>query len=110
MAGITVRSLDDPDDVIDYDGYGEAQAVAIGDSVVWRSTLRSGWSWERNVKPYSGSAYCPMHHREYVISGRIRYRMADGTVAEGGPGDHLVISPGHAAEVVGEEACVLLDW
>lgn len=110
MAGITVRSLDEPDEVIDYDGDGEAQGVAVDDSVVWRSTLRPGWSWERNAKPYAGTDFCPMYHREYVISGRIRYRMADGTEAEGGPGDHLVIEPGHAAEVVGEEPCVLIDW
>jgi hypothetical protein len=53
---------------------------------------------------------CPLHHREYVVSGRIRYAMDDGSAVEAGAGDHLLIEPGHLAEVVGDEACVLLDW
>jgi hypothetical protein len=110
MAGIQVRSLDEPDQTIDYDGDGDAQAVRIGDSTVWRSVLRPGWSWEKNAKPYAGTDYCPLHHREYVVSGRIRYRMQDGTVADAGPGDHLVIEPGHAAEVLSDDDCVLIDW
>ena len=110
MAGVTIRSLDEPDDVIDYDGDGDAQGVTVGNSTVWRSTLKPGWSWERNAKPYAGVDFCPMHHREYVVSGRIRYRMSDGTVADAGAGDHLVIPPGHAAEVIGDEPCVLIDW
>jgi hypothetical protein len=36
--------------------------------------------------------------------------MGDGTVVEAGPGDHLLIDPGHVAEVVGDEDCVALDW
>lgn len=36
--------------------------------------------------------------------------MADGTVVEAGAGDHLLIDPGHLAEVIGDETCVLLDW
>ena len=53
---------------------------------------------------------CPYHHREYVVSGRIRYTTSDGTVVEGGPGDTLLIDPGHLAEVVGDEVCVVIDW
>jgi quercetin dioxygenase-like cupin family protein len=57
-----------------------------------------------------GVDFCPAFHREYVVAGRIRYRLQDGTSIEAGPGDHLVIEPGHAAEVLGDEECVLLDW
>jgi predicted small metal-binding protein len=35
--------------------------------------------------------------------------MDDGTQAEFGPGDALVVSPGHDAWVTGDEACVLVD-
>jgi hypothetical protein len=51
-----------------------------------------------------------LHHREYVIAGRIRYSLPDGTSVEAGPGDHLLIDPGHLAEVIGDEECILLDW
>ena len=110
MAGVQIKSLDQPEETIDYDAEGDAGAVTVGRSTVWRSTLLPGWSWEHNVKPYTGLDSCPKSHREYVVSGRIRYRMSDGTQAEGKAGDHLVIEPGHSAEVVGDEPCVLIDW
>jgi hypothetical protein len=45
-----------------------------------------------------------------VISGRIRYALDDCTSVEAGTGDHLLIDPGHQAEVLGDEPCVVLDW
>ena len=69
-----------------------------------------GWSWERNIQPNVPFDRCPLHHRELVVAGRIRYEMADGTAVEASPGDHLLIEPGHQATVLGDEACVLLDW
>ncbi|HWH37707.1 MAG TPA: hypothetical protein VNT28_08025 [Candidatus Limnocylindrales bacterium] len=107
---VHVKSLDAPEATEEYDGDGVAEAVQIGDSVVWRSRLRPGWSWERNAKPRVGADFCPAWHREYVVAGRILYRLEDGSSVEGKAGDYLVIEPGHAAEVLGDEECVLLDW
>ena len=104
------KSLDQPEATEVYDDDGQAEAVQIGDSVVWRSRLKPGWSWVKNAKPRTGRDYCPSFHREYVVSGRIRYRMEDGSSVEAKAGDHLVIEPGHAAEVLGDEECVLIDW
>jgi mannose-6-phosphate isomerase-like protein (cupin superfamily) len=36
--------------------------------------------------------------------------MDDGSESEIGPGDVVAIPPGHDAEVVGDEACVMLDF
>jgi mannose-6-phosphate isomerase-like protein (cupin superfamily) len=36
--------------------------------------------------------------------------MADGSSEEIGPGDAVAIPPGHDAEVLGDEACVMLDY
>jgi len=36
--------------------------------------------------------------------------MDDGTEGDLGPGDAFVISSGHDAWIVGDEACVALDW
>jgi hypothetical protein len=110
LAGIEIKSLDQPERTEDYDEQGDAQGVSVGNSVVWRSSLKPGWSWERNVKPYTGMDACPANHREYVVAGRIRYRMTDGTEYEAKAGDHLVIQPGHAGEVIGDETCILIDW
>ncbi len=108
---VYVKSLDHPEASEEYDGDGVAEAVQIGDSVVWRSRLKPGWSWAKNAKPRMGGAdFCPASHREYVIAGRILYRLDDGSEVEGKAGDHLVIGPGHAAEVLGDEVCVLIDF
>lgn len=107
---VYVKSLDQPDHTESYGAEGDAEAVQIGDSVVWRSRLKPGWSWARNAKPKNGMDFCPSDHREYVVAGQIRYHLVDGTTVEAKAGDHLVIEPGHAAEVVGDEVCVLIDW
>ena len=104
------KSLNEPDGTEEYGEDGDAEAVQIGDVVVWRSRLKPGWSWAKNAKPKMGVDYCPADHLEYIVSGRILYRMADGTEVEGRAGDFLVIEPGHAGEVVGDELCVMIDW
>jgi hypothetical protein len=118
MAGIEHKSMDEPDETVDYGDDGSSAKVTLGfagygigsESTVWRSTLEPGWSWKRNIQPSVPFESCPLHHREYVISGRIRYRMDDGSAIEAGAGEHLLIDPGHQAEVIGDQACVVLDW
>jgi len=107
---IEKKSLDHPDATEEYP-HGDAEAVQVGDAVVWRSRLRPGWSWATDASPKMGGAqYCPADHYEYVVAGKILYRMSDGSELQGEPGDFLVIGPGHAGEVVGDEVCVLIDW
>jgi hypothetical protein len=118
VAGIEQKNVAQADEEADYGELGRSARVTLGfsgfgignESTVWLSTLRPGWSWQRNIKPTVEFESCPLHHREYVIAGRIRYSMDDGTAIEASAGDHLVIDPGHQAEVIGEEDCVLLDW
>jgi hypothetical protein len=70
----------------------------------WRSELQPGWNWDEDLKPYAdGMTSCPMTHREYVVSGRIRYLMTDGIETEGKAGDLLFIPPGHRGWVLGDE-------
>jgi uncharacterized cupin superfamily protein len=45
-----------------------------------------------------------------MISGRMHVVMEDGTETELVPGDAAVIPPGHDAWIVGDEACVFLDF
>ena len=104
------KSLDEPEATEEYDGDGVATAVQIGEMVVWRSILKPGWSWNKNARPRTGMDFCPAFHNEYVVSGRIVYRMKDGSEVEARAGDFVIIEPGHAGEVVGDEECVLVDW
>ena len=45
---VYVKSLDEPDATEEYGADGEAEAVQIGNSVVWRSRLKPG---SRGVTP-----------------------------------------------------------
>ena len=110
MAGITRKSLDQPDDRLEF-VHGHADLVQVGDEECWRSVLEPGWNWDEDLEPYAeGATSCPMTHREYVVAGQIRYLMLDGTELIAGPGDYLFIEPGHRAWVVGDQTCVLIDW
>ena len=110
MPGIERRTFADPDETIEYGEHGQAGGIVSGEGVVWRSTLLPGWSWDEDIKPYAGLDSCPLHHHEYVVSGRIRYQMDDGTELVASAGDYLDIGPGHRATVEGDEPCVLVDW
>jgi hypothetical protein len=110
MAGITKRSFSAPDQTFDL-AHGRFHEVRIGDEVCWRSELEPGFNWDEDFAPYAeGAKSCPMTHREYVVSGRIRYLMDDGTELVAEPNDYVFIQPGHRAWVVGDETCVLIDW
>jgi quercetin dioxygenase-like cupin family protein len=72
--------------------------------------FQPGWRWSEDVKPIAGTQSCQAPHAIYVISGRMGIRMDDGTEGEIGPGDIAMIEPGHDAWVVGDEACVGVDF
>jgi quercetin dioxygenase-like cupin family protein len=49
-------------------------------------------------------------HTRYIISGRLKVVMDDGSEEEFGPGDTAIVPPGHNAWVVGNEPCVAIDF
>jgi Cupin domain len=110
MADVEVKNFDSPDEVRQFEGKGQAKVLNIGGKVVGHATFEPGWRWSENVKPIAGTDSCQVSHLGYVLSGRMRVYMDDGSEAELGPGDVMAIPPGHDAEVVGDEPCVSLDF
>jgi Cupin domain len=110
MAEMEVKNFDSPDEVRPFEGNGQAEVLNIGGKVVGKATFEPGWKWSENVKPIAGTDSCQVSHLGYVISGRMRVFMDDGTEKELGPGDVMAIPPGHDAETVGDEPCVSLDF
>ena len=108
---IRTKTFDQPDETLELGDKGRSDIVTIDDVMVVRSTMEPGWSWLEHIKPtVEDLENCPLHHHEYVVSGRIHYEMASGGSVEAGPGTYLEIEPGHLASVVGEETCVVIDW
>ena len=114
MAGVEVKRFDEPDDTWEFGDRGRSQILRVGDVMVVRSTLEPGWKWIEDIKPQpqaEGLENCPLHHREYVVAGRIRYEVVEtGEAVEASAGSYLDIQPGHLASVVGNETCVLVDF
>mgnify|MGYP005852146047 CR=1 FL=1 len=84
--------------------------VNVGGRAVGKGIFEPGWKWSENVKPIAGTDSCQVSHLGYVMSGRMRVVADDGTTAEVGAGDVVALHPGHDAEVVGDEPCVMLDF
>jgi hypothetical protein len=110
MAQTEVKSFDSPDETRPFEGKGQAEVVEIGGRTVGRGTFEPGWRWSQNVKPIAQTDSCEVSHLGYVISGRMKVFMDDGSEGEVGPGDVFAIPPGHDAEVVGDEPCVMVDF
>ena len=102
------KSLNSPDEVRTFEK-GKIEIGNIGDVSIGRSTFEPGWSWESCVKPIVKTNSCEAPHTGYIVSGRIKVVMDDGTEGEAGPGDIAVIPPGHNAWVVGNEPFVGID-
>ena len=110
MASVEVKSFDSPDETRPFQGKGKADVVKVGGQSVGRGVFEPGWRWSENVKPIAGTDSCEVSHLGYCISGRMRVSMDDGTQQDVGPGEVIAIPPGHDAEVVGDEPCVLIDF
>ena len=90
--------------------HGSIAVVQVGDTTVGRGTFEPGWRWSNDVQPIAGTDSCQAHHTLAIISGRMAIAPNDGAEYEIGPGDVAEIPPGHDAWVVGDEACVAIDW
>jgi hypothetical protein len=110
MAEVEIKSFDSPDEVRPFEGNGQAEVVKLAGRAIGRGTFEPGWRWSENIKPIAGTDSCQVSHLGYVISGRMKIFMDDGSEAECGPGDVVAIPPGHDAEVVGDESCILVDF
>jgi quercetin dioxygenase-like cupin family protein len=111
MAGLESKSLDKPDETRPLiDDKGKVDVVQLGSATVGRAVFEPGWKWSDHVKPIAGTDSCEAPHLGYIISGRMKVVMDDGTEGEVGPGDAFTIAPGHDAWTLGDAPCVALDF
>lgn len=105
-----IRSFDKPDETREFEGKGWVDLIQLGGKTVGRGTFEPGWRWSVNVKPIAKTDTCQFSHLGYCAQGRMRIYMDDGTERDITAGEVMAIPPGHDAETIGDEACVLLDF
>lgn len=111
MSVMIHKSLDSPEEVRPFaNDEGHLDLVSLGAAPVGRAVFEPGWRWSKDVKPLAKTDSCEAAHTGYVVSGRITIQMDDGQKDTFGPGDLMVIPPGHDGWVEGDEPCVLIDW
>jgi ethanolamine utilization protein EutQ (cupin superfamily) len=89
---------------------GKIDLANLGDITIGRGSFEPGWSWEKCIKPIVKTNSCQVRHTMYIISGKMKVVMDDGTESENGPGDVAVVPPGHNAWVIGDKSCVSIDF
>jgi quercetin dioxygenase-like cupin family protein len=103
------KNLNTPDKVEVY-GLIKKENVYLDGVEVHRVTFEKGAKWSKDLKPYAGTKSCLLPHVAYVQSGRLKVVMDDGSEEEFGPGDIMMLPPGHDAWTVGDEACVFIEF
>jgi hypothetical protein len=109
-ASIIAKSAAQADERREFQGLGHLDVLKLGEHTVGVATFEPGWRWSTNVKPIAGTDSCQAPHLSYVVSGRMMIRSDDGTEVEVGPGQVVSITPGHDAWIIGDEACVQVDF
>jgi quercetin dioxygenase-like cupin family protein len=103
--------LDKPDETRPFEeGSGKLDLVNTDQGMIGRAVFEPGWQWSKHIKPIAKTESCQGAHMGYLLSGRMKIQMDDGTTEEYGPGDVMIADPGHDAWIVGDEACVVIDW
>lgn len=103
------QNIETPHETRPFQAHGHMDVVTLGDFTLGRGTFEPGWRWSEDVKPIAGTESCEARHTGFCLSGHMAVRSDDGTEVNLGPGDVVVIEPGHDAWTVGDEPCVLLD-
>ncbi len=106
---LEVKNIGSPDERRNL-GRGVLEVVDLPGAAITRATFQPGWRWSADVAPLVGTPSCPVAHTGYIVSGRFHVRMDDGRGYDFGPGDAHFVAPGHDAWVLGDEACVAIDF
>ena len=103
------QNIEAPHETRPFKAHGHMDVVTLGDFTLGRGEFEAGWRWSEDVKPIAGTDSCQTRHTGFCLSGHMDVRSDDGTELSIGPGDVVLIEPGHDAWVVGDESCIFLD-
>src|SRR3954453_4612565 len=109
MAKAQISNLARDGEVRAFKAHGRAVIGSAGGAAYGLGTFGPGWRFSTDIGPMVATEICQTRHLGYVLSGRMRMRMEDGTECEVGPGDMFDLPAGHDAWVLGDETVVMVD-
>jgi hypothetical protein len=109
MPGHEVKNVSATAEVRKYP-HGKIELVNIAGGTFARFSMEKGWKWSNDIKPVVKTEWCEAPHLQYVVSGKLRVTMKDGTEFDVGPGDVASVPPGHDAWVVGDEPLLGIEF
>jgi hypothetical protein len=109
MTASATRSIDEPQETRPFKAHGHMDVITLADFTLGRGVFEPGWRWSKDIKPIAGTDSCQTRHTGICLSGQMTVKFDDGSELNIGPGDVVVLEPGHDAWTVGDEACVMLD-
>src|SRR3954469_883245 len=101
---IEVKHVDKADERRDFPR-GHLEVLNLSGLVFAVASFEPGWRWTESVGPIAGTELCEVHHNGYIVEGRMRLRMRDGSEAEAAPADVFVCPPAHEAGVAAAGKC-----
>jgi hypothetical protein len=107
MKEILHKSFKDPDRTMTPPNT-KVEIINLGGYTFSKYTFQPGWRWTKDIKPIAKLDFDPVPHVAYVISGRLRIKLANGNEVEMGADEANVVPPGHDAWVIGNEPAVYL--
>ena len=66
---------------------GRIDLIELGGIAFDRATFEPGWRWSEHDASAGEGQLCSQRHLGYLVSGRMRFRMEDGTEVEAAAGD-----------------------
>jgi class 3 adenylate cyclase len=113
MAGAQKKSLDAPDEQVEFEGINVA-IVQLRDAAISRDVIQPGAHCALGGRRLAGNhraeRSCQAHHSGVVLEGRLHIEMDDGSVLELGPNEAFDIPPGHDGWVVSEQPFRAITW
>jgi class 3 adenylate cyclase len=109
MPRLQAKPFADPDEIRTLPR-AHVDIVTLDDASVALARWEPGWRWSIDLGPLTGTAWCPVHHLGYAMSGTLHVELEDGQTLEIHGGSVFEIPAGHDAWVVGPEPFVALEW
>lgn len=110
MTNVLIRNLERDGETHPFADHGHAELASVGGLSLMRGVFEPGWRWSADIAPLVGTRSCQTRHLGYILTGTMRIRTDEGAEYDIVAGDLFDLPAGHDAWVVGDEACVMLDY